>query len=258
MRIWATGLIVLISGHIFGQRSFTDFVRETDSLNIYYFKTLKPSGRLDPNGNKTALWVEYELSFDSANSTIPVTVKRSDVSYDMELPNPSKLTKKEGNFSGGEMTGQFKFYTANYQDDGSVIWEINRETEYVGGKRNGLEREFDHFGTPYHEASYLDDRLHGTETIYMPPGTLFLNATYTEGAAQSATWYFDNGQIEKTKDYTKYPIVTVVEYHRNRKVKATYIVRGEEEQLDGVYEEFDQNGRRLSRKTYERGIEVKK
>jgi hypothetical protein len=138
MRVGLIGLVLLLGGQIFGQTLFADQTRETDSLNNINFKKLKTTGQLDVNGAKTGFWIEYKLSFDTANSTPPVTIQGIDFSLNMEFQKPSTLEKIEGTYASGQMTSQWKWFEATYFSD-SLTWEVTRESVYDWGRKMELK-----------------------------------------------------------------------------------------------------------------------
>ena len=226
-------------------------------MNNYYYKRLKNIGQLDNNGQRTGFWVEYELLLDTANSSTPATIQGLDFSVDVKFPNPSKLLKSEGNFGGGQMTSRWKWYEANYSYSDSLTWQVTRETEYINGRKNGMEKQYSS-GNLYRQANYSNDQITGTETYYMPPDILYLRAQWKDGVAKIATWYYESGKTKTTKDYKKFPLTKVVDYYENGNVKAKYTVYGDDEVLKGEYKSFDGNGKLNEIKKYDNGIEVKK
>lgn len=259
MRVSLAGLVLLITGQLFGQSSFSDFTRKTDSLNNAYYKKLKDVGQPKSNGLKTGFCVEYELQVDTAvNSSIPVTIQGLDFSLNTEFPAPlTTLIKSEGNFVNGQMTYLWKWFQASYIWGDTLTWEIIRETEYRNGKKHGTEKEYTS-GYLFRHANYLDDQITGTETYYMPLDVVYLKALWKNGSAKNATWYYLNGKTKTTKDYRRYPLTKVTDYHENGKVKAKYTVWGDEEVFDGEYQTFDANGKLIDKKRYDQGVEEKK
>ena len=248
--------MLLISGHSFGQTILHDYKKKTDSLNNVYFKKLKNFGQFDSEGQKTGFWVQYELVVDSASSSIPATIQGLDFSVNIELPNPSRLRKSEGNFASGQMTNLWKWFEASYYND-SITWQVTRETVYLNGKKNGLDKEYS-FGNIYHDAKYSNDKITGTETYYLSQDIKYIKIQWKNGVAKKANWYYENGKIKTTKDYRKFPLTKVAGYHENGKVKAKYTVLGEDEVFDGEYLAFDEDGKMIEKRRYSNGVETKK
>lgn len=256
MRVSVIVLVLLVSGQIFGQTLLGEYTRETASLNNIYFKKLKTTGQLDVNGVKTGFWIEYKLSFDTANSSTPVTIQGNDFSLNMEFQKPSTLEKIEGAYASGQMTGQWKWFEATYYGD-SLTWEVTRESVYAMGMKNGIERQYSSGGL-FREARYSDNEIIGTEILYYPPGVVYAKAQWKDGAAKNSTWYYQDGKVKTTKDYKQYPLTKVTDYHENGKVKAKYTVLGDEEIIDGEYLTFDTKGKLIQKSSFDKGTEVKK
>ena len=258
MRASFVGLVLLVTGQIFGQSSFNDSKEKTDSLNAVHYKKLKSIGQFNSNGSKTGFWIEYDLLVDTADNSIPVTIQGLDFSMDMQFSTPSTtLIKSEGDFVNGQMTNTWKWFKASYIWGDTLTWGIIRETEYLNGKKNGTEKQYSS-GDLFRHANYLNDQITGTETYYWSPDIIYLRAQWKNGNAKNAIWYYPSGGIKTSKDYRRYPLIKVTDYHENGKVKAKYTVLGAEEVIDGGFQNFDENGKLKEKKRYKEGIEVKK
>jgi antitoxin component YwqK of YwqJK toxin-antitoxin module len=257
MRFTLATIIVLIYGQVSGQLLFGDSKVRDDSLNRVYFKRLKDAGQIDNKNLKTGLWTEYELLPAEPNQSVTIEIEGYRKFDSVEIAHSTKLIKNEGNYENGQMSGLWTSYLAEYFRD-SLSWTMNKTAQYRMGKKNGFEKEF-HFDYVFHESYYIDDLKEGDETFYLYPNKVFAKGEWKGGGLMHATEYYHTiGKIRTTKNYEEFPLVSVVEYYENGKIKATYTTLGDEEVLDGVYKIFNEKGRLIKTKKYDKGVELVK
>jgi hypothetical protein len=256
MKIIPLGLLLILSGHVFAQTYFDNYVKTLDSLNVLNYRQNRDAGQFDKAGKKIGHWTEYKLLTDSADTLIPVTVEGMDFKFNFEIPNSTTLQKSEGSYKHGLVNGLWQWFESDYDTEKKLTWRLSRRTEFKKGKKNGHEIEFGVFGEIHRKAKYSNDRLNGYETIYWSRDVLLAKILWKADVVQKADVFYQSGQIQKTQKLQDNVMWTITEYHENGKIKARYQESGEGK--EGEYLEYDETGNLIITRYFKNGSEGEK
>ena len=176
----------------------------------------------DSDGKTYDEAISYNLDNDSLKYTLHEEVVCHDFDMDLEMTFTSGihffLTKKVAETYGvksienGVLTQYWpngKKYSEKTFVNGSKttydIWYKNgtkcKESKYLNGKLNGLQREWHVNGNKCRENTYLNDKLNGLHRVWYENGRKKFETTYVHNKIEGvARWWYENGNkcIETT------------------------------------------------------------
>ena len=168
--------------------------------------------------------------------------------------------KTEGNRENFQLAGIWKFYTPE--------GKIEKEFTYKSGKKNGFARSYDEKGNLLSQLSYTNDTIQGVAEFYFPNGTLKEKSNFKNGLKDGETrLYHQDGRVIWLIQYEKNAVINReainryndsnertglwIEFHTNerKKLVGSYV----NDQKQGVFKEYDENGKLLNIYDYNAG-----
>ena len=228
--------------------------------NMYNTKgQLNGIGKFDEEGRRDGEWKWYN---DFGQVTDIETYKNGKLQGKYAAFHDNGNPKIASNYENGELEGEYKFY--NYS--GALI----EKKQFTKGKLNGKYKSYHSIGESAieYDVNYKNDLLDGTLVLYHVNGEIAKKVNYTEGKLSgSGEEYFNTGQKKETYQYqeglldgpytTYYPNGNVSEtgnvkegyyvgdwksFYPDNTVKLEFAY-DEKGQLDGLYKEYDVDGK---------------
>jgi antitoxin component YwqK of YwqJK toxin-antitoxin module len=129
------------------------------------------------------------------------------------------------------------------------------ETNYVDGKKHGIETVWDEKGQKRRETYWKDDKQHGLQTTWHENGNMSTKMDFKNHLLVSASRWKPNGN-ECSHTNVKGGRGVVVTYHNNgQKQSETTFKDG---RLHGLYTEWDEDGNVTYKERYENHKMVEK
>ena len=174
----------------------------------------------------------------------------------------SGTLKSEGNRENFKLAGPWKFYN----EQAALVNEFN----YKDGKKDGLQKNFYDTGVIKSEETDSMDVLHGMSRFYNEEGELTRQSNFVNGIETGISKEFSNGRIITLTTYKNGYITKEEKINRtdrngmkqgswkdlyeNDAVKNEGFYR--DGKRDGIFKEFDRNGRVVKKEEYRNDILV--
>lgn len=160
-------------------------------------------------------------------------------------------------YKKGRMDGESIFYHEN--------GEIARIQHYSQDALDGISTEFDEYGVILSEFSFKYGKLNGKSKYYNPNGDIagefiYKNDLLVDEKGQLFTGkkiiYYENGNVETESSYVG-GMLEGVQKHYGYDGKLLNVGHFEKNLLNGVYIEYDEEGKIISQTEYIDGVEKK-
>lgn len=154
----------------------------------------------------------------------------------------------EGDFINGKPEGLHVIY---FQSGG-----INMTTNYISGIQEGEEIKYYESGEKLHVANCKNGNYEGKFTVYFKNGKIQSHISFLKGSRFGETIdYYESGSIRAVRNFSSHDVQEATGFYESGVIqsKATLI----NNELDGVFEGYDENGKLAIRQIYKHGELIK-
>tara|TARA_B100000902_G_C27289279_1_gene906244 strand:- start:310 stop:1251 length:942 start_codon:yes stop_codon:yes gene_type:complete len=265
------------------QIEYFAFVENYDSVELEVHRRLNENR---PNKNREFFTATITEAINAIREISKI--KYEEDFSDSSLRSSAKVNEK---FYSDNQTVHTRSFNFLGPGDGFQEWfwsngQLRERINYKNGDMHGISEFFDSFGNKSWTKTYRNGKLNGPAEYYhaskcdqthkLEKDRLLSRGNYKEDPAMGADpersadglweWFYENGQISTRGNYKQYPSCKGNPFGGDEKeglwesfyengqlkIKANFI-KGE---LDGDYEEFDEDGTLTKTKTYRKGEEV--